>query len=50
MLQVVDYNTMLAEVQTLNGDTNINQVWVAFQCNYAIYSALSSKVCQIKEI
>ena len=50
MLQVVDYNTMLTEVQTLNGDTNINQVWVAFQCNYAIYSALSSKVCQIKEI
>ena len=46
MLQVVEYDTILTVVQAINADTNVNQVWVAFQCNYAIYSALSAKVCQ----
>lgn len=35
---------MLTEVQNINTDSGISQVWVAFQCNYALYSALSSKV------
>ncbi|XP_063404111.1 xaa-Pro aminopeptidase 1-like isoform X6 [Mytilus trossulus] len=42
-VEVVDYSTMLTEVQNINTDSSISQVWVAFQCNYALYSALSSK-------
>ncbi|CAC5392509.1 unnamed protein product [Mytilus coruscus] len=34
---------MLTEVQNINTNSSISQVWVAFQCNYALYSALSSK-------
>ncbi|XP_076078059.1 xaa-Pro aminopeptidase 1-like isoform X2 [Mytilus galloprovincialis] len=42
-VEVVDYSTMLTEVQNINTDSGISQVWVAFQCNYALYSALRSK-------
>lgn len=42
-VEVVDYVTMLPEVQKLNNDTSVSKVWIAYQCNYAIYAALNSK-------